>query len=146
MGGTKDLSLQSEEYGLPLLEENQVLMEIKTSQAMPLWLVSFLEEHHIRKTLDYDRTPSISNATFIGTGAAQMVQSFSDAKQGVIAVQVTRQNAQTPIQLLDGNGKVLLEQTPVESYEVIILSSPQIQSGKTYTLKVGEASEEVTAK
>lgn len=75
-----------------------------------------------------------------------MVQSFSDAKQGVIAVQVTRQNAQTPIQLLDGNGKVLLEQTPVESYEVIILSSPQIQSGKTYTLKVGEASEEVTAK
>ena len=51
MGGTKDLSLQSEEYGLPLLEENQVLMEIKTSQAMPLWLVSFLEEHHIRKTV-----------------------------------------------------------------------------------------------
>ena len=45
-----DLSLSLDEGGEELLEKDQVLMEIKTDLAMPLWLVSFLDRHQIRKT------------------------------------------------------------------------------------------------
>ncbi len=37
-------------------------------------------------TLDYDTTGVITGGTFIGTGASNMAQSFSDSEQGVVAV------------------------------------------------------------
>ena len=45
-----DLSLQSEVYGLPVLPENRVLMEIKCSGAIPLWMVEILSGERIYKT------------------------------------------------------------------------------------------------
>lgn len=45
-----DLSLCSRPYGSSLLEEEQVLMEIKASMAIPLWLVSILNTNHLTKT------------------------------------------------------------------------------------------------
>ena len=33
-----DISLRSEVYGMPLLEDDQVLMEIKTGGGMPIWM------------------------------------------------------------------------------------------------------------
>lgn len=46
----KDFSLGSEIYGDPLLNENQTLMEIKTSGGMPLWMSEILTEKHLYKT------------------------------------------------------------------------------------------------
>lgn len=43
-----DLSYSLE--GVNLLNNNEVLMEIKTSKAYPLWLVKLLNENHIYKT------------------------------------------------------------------------------------------------
>ncbi len=45
-----DLGLDFGVYGEPLLERNFVLMEAKTSNAFPLWLVELLSAHHIYKT------------------------------------------------------------------------------------------------
>lgn len=45
-----DLSLEQGAYGTPLLDSGCTLMEIKTSGAIPLWLVSVLTNHHIYKT------------------------------------------------------------------------------------------------
>lgn len=47
---TEDLSLTSENYGTPLLDENNVLMELKCSGGIPLWLVKVLSEEKIYKT------------------------------------------------------------------------------------------------
>ena len=44
------LSLALDPDGTPLLEENQVLMEIKTSGGIPLWLTAFLTQEKIYKT------------------------------------------------------------------------------------------------
>ena len=44
-----DLSLESEIYGTSLLQENQILLEVKTSGGIPLWMTHFLTEHHIQK-------------------------------------------------------------------------------------------------
>lgn len=45
-----DLSLESEVYGTPILDKNQILMELKTSGAIPLWMSHFLNRQNIRKT------------------------------------------------------------------------------------------------
>lgn len=45
-----DLSLCAGVYGTPVLGEDQVLMEIKTGAAIPLWMTALLTEHHIYKT------------------------------------------------------------------------------------------------
>lgn len=45
-----DVDLKTGIYGTPILHDDQVLMEVKTAGAMPLWLVRFLSENRIYKT------------------------------------------------------------------------------------------------
>ena len=45
-----DLSLTSEPYGERILEDGKVLMELKCSGGIPLWMVKTLSEEHIYKT------------------------------------------------------------------------------------------------
>lgn len=45
-----DLNLKSGLYGERILEADKVLLEVKTTGAMPLWLVKFLSENKIYKT------------------------------------------------------------------------------------------------
>lgn len=47
---TKDLSLKIPIYGTPILQPNQVLLEVKTAGAIPLWLVELFSEMKIFKT------------------------------------------------------------------------------------------------
>lgn len=96
-------------------------------------------------TLDYDTSAIITGGTFIGTGAYGMAQTFSDSKQGVIAVNVGSQSAGAPITLTDSGGKTVISHTPDLSFAVVILSSPDILSGETYTITVGSATGEITA-
>lgn len=42
-----DLKLESGDYGTPLIENDRCIMEIKTSQSMPLWLARLLSENKI---------------------------------------------------------------------------------------------------
>ncbi len=95
-------------------------------------------------TLDYDISGSITGGTFIGTGSANMAQTFSDASQGVIAGRVGNVLANTRITLKDGSGKVIIDHTPVLDYAVIIVSSPELVSGESYELTIGD--ETVTVK
>ena len=46
----EDLSLESEAYGTSLLPEGMVLMEVKCSGGIPLWMTHVLSEEHIYKT------------------------------------------------------------------------------------------------
>ncbi len=46
----KDLSLETDVWGTPLLEPGQILMEIKTPGGIPLWMTDFLTRNHIYKT------------------------------------------------------------------------------------------------
>ena len=92
-----------------------------------------------------DGTITISGGTFIGTGASGMAQTFSDAQQGVISVSVGEQSAGTEVTLTDSSGNVILDVTPDLSFTVVILSSPELMSGESYTLTVGTDSEAVEA-
>lgn len=96
-------------------------------------------------TLDYDITGVITGGTFIGTGASGMAQTFSDSKQGVIAVNAGNQEKGTKITLKDESGKILMEHEAELDFSVVILSSPELISGETYTITVGTASGELEA-
>lgn len=45
-----DLDLKVESYGVPILDPDEVIMEIKSFSAIPLWLVRVLSEEHMYKT------------------------------------------------------------------------------------------------
>ena len=96
-------------------------------------------------TLDYDKSATITGGTFIGTGASGMAQTFSESKQGVVAVSVGNQSAGTNITLKDKRGKTIITYTPELSFAIVILSSPDIVSGETYTITVGSESGEFEA-
>ena len=92
-------------------------------------------------TLDFDTTGIITGGTLIGTGASGMAITFSDSEnQGVIAVSVGNQAAGTQITLTDKDGNVIISHTPELSFGVVILSSPNIKKGETYTITVGSVS------
>ena len=46
----EEISLESEIWGTPLLPDGMVLMEIKCSGGIPLWMTRVLSEEHIYKT------------------------------------------------------------------------------------------------
>ena len=46
----EELSLTGEVWGNPLLEEGKVLMELKCSGGIPLWMIQVLSGEHIYKT------------------------------------------------------------------------------------------------
>lgn len=96
-------------------------------------------------TLDYDVSGVITGGTFIGTGARNMAQTFSESEQGVISVSVGNQEAGTLITLTDGGGNVIISHKPEQPFAVVILSSPEIKKGETYKIMVGEASGEFEA-
>lgn len=96
-------------------------------------------------TLDYDISGIITGGTFIGTGASGMAQTFSDSKQGVIALTVGNQSAGTEILLKDKNGNTIIDYTPELNFAVVILSSPDIKSGEKYDITVGSTSGEFEA-
>ena len=96
-------------------------------------------------TLDYDTSGIITGGTFIGTGASGMAQTFSDSKQGVVAVSVGNQAAGTQIILKDKNGNTVLEHAPELNFAVVILSSPDMVKGESYTITVGTQSGEFEA-
>ncbi len=96
-------------------------------------------------TLDYDKTASITGGTFIGTGASNMAQAFSSSGQGVIALSVGNQAAGTSIVLKDKNGTEIVSYAPELAFQIVILSTPEMISGETYTITVGSESGEFAA-
>ena len=96
-------------------------------------------------TLDFDVSGTITGGTFIGTGAYNMAQTFTDSEQGVISLSVGSQSAGTQITLKDNSGNTLISYTPALNFQIVILSNPDMISGETYTITIGSQSKEFKA-
>ncbi len=96
--------------------------------------------------LDYGSTGTITGGTFVGTGASSMLVTFNgDNEQAVITVTGANASAGTELTLTDSDGNVIVSATPVNSYQAVIISTPELVSGESYTLTIGSESAEVTA-
>ena len=90
--------------------------------------------------LDYDLSGAITGGTVIGTGILGMQVNFTQAStQGSILYTLPGLHAAgTEIALKDSAGNVIASFTAEESFQVVLVSAPEIQAGQTYTLTVGD--------
>ncbi len=95
--------------------------------------------------LDYDSSAVITGGTFIGTGSYMMAQTFSDSEQGVIALSVGNQAAGTNITIKDSKGNILVSYEPAINFQIVIISTPDMVSGETYTVNLGSNSGDFVA-
>ena len=96
--------------------------------------------------LDYDNEATITGGTFIGTGAQMMAQTFSSSSQGVLALTVGSRTAGTEITISDSDGNLIIKYSPTLSYQLVVISTPELRQGETYTVTVGSDSGEFEAK
>ena len=95
--------------------------------------------------LDYDGEATITGGTLIAAGASGMAQNFgSSSTQGSILVTFTTQSAGTTISLLDESGNELISWQSDKTYSSVVISSPDITVGSTYTIKAGDYETTVT--
>lgn len=94
--------------------------------------------------LDYGTTAKVTGGTIVMYGSSGMAENFSEAEQGTMMVLVGTQQAGTDICIKDAAGTEIVSLTTEKKYSSVIISSPDIKEGKTYTLTAGTYSEDVT--
>lgn len=92
--------------------------------------------------LDYDNVAEITGGTLVAAGSSGMAQNFtSSTKQNSLLVAYSStQKAGTLVSLQDEKGQTILTFAPAKDYQSIVISSPKLEQGKTYTLYSGGSS------
>lgn len=94
--------------------------------------------------LDYDGSATITGGTVIAAGYSGMAQNFgTDSTQGSILL-TSRSTSTETIRVTDESGSVLAEFTPAKAYTCVIVSTPALKQGGTYTVTMGGESTDVT--
>lgn len=85
----------------------------------------------------------INGGTLIAVGNSGMMEApSSDSKQNtIVAALDTAKSSENNIYLTDENGNEIISHSPAKNYSAIIISSPDIQTGKEYSLMTGNSSE-----
>lgn len=88
--------------------------------------------------LDYGGSATISGGTVVIVGASGMATTFgNNSSQASFMHNINSAfDGGTAVSLLDGND-VIASFTPQKAYNSIIISSPKMEIGKTYTLSIG---------
>lgn len=90
--------------------------------------------------LDYNGDAQITGGTIVAVGMSGMTQNFgSSSTQGSI-LSNTATNTSGEVVLKDSNGNVLVSFTPTREYNSVVVSTPDVKKGSTYTLTTGDSS------
>lgn len=90
--------------------------------------------------LDYDGDAQITGGTIVAVGMSGMAQNFgSSSTQGSI-LSNTATNVSGEVTLKDSSGNVLVSFTPTREYNSVVVSTPDVKKGSTYTLTTGDSS------
>ena len=91
--------------------------------------------------LDYGGKGSLSGGTILITGSSGMAQSLSSSgSQGVFAITVGNCSAGTEVTISDQNGNEIVRLTPQKMFGCVIVSTPDIQKGESYTIDLNGTS------
>ncbi len=96
--------------------------------------------------LDYTTTGQITGGIFVAAGASGMAMNFdsSSTQVSVLCTLSSYLSSGTVITLTDSTGNILVETTITTSFNSIVISSPEMTVGSTYTLTCGDESTEIT--
>jgi hypothetical protein len=96
--------------------------------------------------LDYTTTGQINGGTVVVTGASGMAQNFdtSSTQGSMMYTFSTTLAAGSAVTLADSAGNILVETTASKSFNNVVISTPDLTVGETYTLTCGDQTVEVT--
>ena len=98
--------------------------------------------------IDYgDRSSAyVNGGTLVAIGSSGMAEGMSDSsKQKVLMVKLGEQMEAGNVVLTDSEGNVIVSYTALKSYDCVIISTAEVESGATYTLTTSGTTIEVTA-
>lgn len=98
--------------------------------------------------IDYgDRSSAyVNGGTLVAIGSSGMAEEMSDSsKQKVLMVKLGEQMEAGDVVLTDSEGNVIVSYTALKSYDCVIISTAEVESGATYTLTTSGTTTEVTA-
>ena len=98
--------------------------------------------------IDYgDRSSAyVNGGTLVAIGSSGMAEGMSDSsKQKVLMVKLGEQMEAGDVVLKDSEGNVIVSYTALKSYDCVIISTAEVESGATYTLTTSGTTTEVTA-
>jgi len=102
-------------------------------------------ENNGNGAIDYDSKAEITGGNLIAVGATGMAMNFSSATQGCALITTSSTHkAGEVIQLTDSSGNVLLSLTSARSFASVVVSSPLMKQGETYTLTIGSETQSFT--
>jgi hypothetical protein len=88
--------------------------------------------------LDSDGSMSITGGVFMSTCTTSMFEIFDSASQGVAVILYTStQSGGSEVSVSDSSGNSIASFTPSSSYSCLVVSSPEMTTGSTYTLTSG---------
>ena len=94
--------------------------------------------------IDHDGSATVTGGTVIAAGYSGMAQNFgTDSTQGSILL-TSRSTSTETIRVTDASGSVLAEFAPAKAYSCVIVSTPALRQGDTYTVIMGGESTDVT--
>ena len=98
--------------------------------------------------IDYgDRSSAyVNGGTLVAIGSSGMAEVMSDSsKQKVLMVKLGEQMEAGNVVLTDSEGNVIVSYTALKSYDCVIISTAEVESGATYTLITSGTTTEATA-
>lgn len=98
--------------------------------------------------IDYgDRSSAyVNGGTLVAIGSSGMAEVMSDSsKQKVLMVKLGEQMEAGDVELTDNEGNVIVSYTALKSYDCVIISTAEVESGAAYTLATSGTTTEVTA-
>lgn len=98
--------------------------------------------------IDYgDRSSAyVNGGTLVAIGSSGMAEVMSDSsKQKVLMVKLGEQMEGGNVVLTDSEGNVIVSYTALKTYDCVIISTAEVESGATYTLTISGTTKEVTA-
>ena len=98
--------------------------------------------------IDYgDRSSAyVNGGMLVAIGSSGMAEGMSDSsKQKVLMVKLGEQMEAGDVVLTDSEGNVIVSYTALKSYDCVIISTAEVESGATYTLTTSGTMTEVTA-
>ena len=98
--------------------------------------------------IDYgDRSSAyVNGGMLVAIGSSGMAEGMSDSsKQEVLMVKLGEQMKAGDVVLTDSEGNVIASYTALKSYDCVIISTAEVESGATYTLTTSGTTTEVTA-
>ena len=88
----------------------------------------------------------IDGGIVVAAGGSSMLEEMSSgsAQASILYLPGSNTEDETEVSLTNADGEVILSYTVPISFSSVVLSCPQLQTGESYTVTVGETSEEVS--